>query len=476
MTASQYTLPKQYQVPSGVTVAVGLGVSGMAICRHLQRMGRRFVVIDTRESPAGLEAFRQQFATVPLRLGPLDGLDLSAADEVVLSPGIDPYQSPFAALLDELNPQTGEPRLIGEIALFRRACQGHIAAITGANAKSTVTTLVGEMAREAGLRVAVGGNLGTAALDLLASEPNAELFVLELSSFQIETTPCLAADSVAFLNLSEDHLDRHGDMPGYRRAKLGIYRGASQAVFNADDPMTWPEAPLAVQSRFTLGTPVTGSDDWGVVEQQGNAWFVRGESPLFPVAEMRLKGRHHQANALAAMAMGAQLGLPISAMRTVLARFGGLPHRSELIAEIDGVAWINDSKGTNVGATLAAIEGLGPALSGRLVLLAGGVGKGADFRPLAEPLARYAREAILFGADADKLEAALGGHVSLTQVADMQDAMERARMIAEPGDAVLLSPACASLDQFINYLARGDAFRAWVERHADRSSLDKEPS
>lgn len=476
MTTSQYRLPQHYQVPPGVTAVVGLGVSGMAICRHLQRLGRRFVVIDTRESPPGLEAFREQFATLPLRLGSLDGLDLSVAEEVVLSPGVDPHQAPFAALFAELSPHSGEPRLVGEIALFRRACRGRIAAITGANAKSTVTTLVGDMAAEAGVRVAVGGNLGTPALDLLSNQPNAELFVLELSSFQLETTPCLAADSVAFLNLSEDHLDRHGDMPGYRRAKLGIYRGARQAVFNADDRETWPETPLAGQSRFMLGTPAAGSDDWGVAESQGEAWFVHGEGRLFPVAEMRLKGRHHQANALAAMAMGAQLGLPISAMRAVLARFAGLPHRSELIAEIDGVAWINDSKGTNVGATLAAIEGLGLDLSGRLVLLAGGVGKGADFAPLAEPLARYAREAVLFGIDADKLEAALGGHVSLTRVADMHSAMERARRIAEPGDVVLLSPACASLDQFINYLARGDAFRAWVEGHALRSSSERERS
>ncbi|ALM54583.1 UDP-N-acetylmuramoylalanine--D-glutamate ligase [Halomonas huangheensis] len=469
-------LPKQYQVPPGTTVAVGLGVSGMAICRHLQRLGRRFVVVDTREAPAGLEVFREQFPTLPLRLGPLDGLDLSAAEEVVLSPGVDPHQMPFSALFNERHSQTGEPRLIGEIALFRRACHGRIAAITGANAKSTVTTLVGEMAHEAGVRVAIGGNLGTAALDLLAGDSQAELFVLELSSFQIETTPWLAADSAAFLNLSEDHLDRHGDMSGYRRAKQGIFRGARQVVFNADDTMTWPETQPPVQARFTLEAPQAESDDWGVVEHQGEAWFARGNRVLFPVSAMRLKGRHHQANALAAMAMADQLRLPVTAMRTVLERFGGLPHRSELVAELDGVAWINDSKGTNVGATLAAIEGLGPTLGGRLVLLAGGVGKGADFRPLAEPLARYAREAILFGADADKLEAAWTGKVDITRVADLDAAMARAREITRNGDAVLLSPACASLDQFANYLARGEAFRAWVERHAGRPISDKESS
>ncbi|QEM81345.1 UDP-N-acetylmuramoyl-L-alanine--D-glutamate ligase [Halomonas binhaiensis] len=461
-------LPQDYRVPPGTTVVVGLGISGMAICRHLKRIGRRFMVVDTRGVPPGLDGFLRDFPDVALRLGPLDGLSLDDAFEVVQSPGVDPHHPVLAPLLAQINPQTGEPRLVGEIALFRRACQGRIAAITGANAKSTVTTLVGEMARQAGCRVAVGGNLGTAALDLL-EDTEAELFVLELSSFQLETTPCLAADSAAFLNLSEDHLDRHGDMAGYRNAKLGIFKGAAHGVINADDDMTWPEAPLPAQSRFTLSPPAN-DDDWGIAEHNGQLWFAHGNERLMPVSSMKLKGRHHQANALAAMAMGHRLGLPVAVMEGVLKRFAGLAHRSEWIADIDGVAWINDSKGTNVGATIAAIAGLGPTLDGRLILLAGGVGKGADFRPLAEPLSQYAREAVVFGQDAERLCSALEGHVALTRVDTLDAAMEHAREIAEPGDAVLLSPACASLDQFANYLARGDAFRHWVKRFTEGDS------
>ena len=451
------------RVPPGTTLVVGLGLSGRAICRHLSRRGVPFMVADTREAPPGLEDFRAAHPGVVVHLGPLDALDLEAAEEVVLSPGIDPHAAGLRALAGRIRPATGEPCLVGEIALFVREARAPIAAITGSNAKSTVTTLVGEMAREAGVRVAVGGNLGTPALDLLQDHPDAELFVLELSSFQLETTPCLGAETAAFLNLSEDHLDRHGDMAGYRAAKLGVFRGARHAVVNAEDPATWPDIEVPALERFTTRAPAAG--EWGIGRHRGAEWLMHGEAPLMPVAAMRLAGRHHQANALAALAMGHRLGLPLAAMRAVLTRFPGLPHRSELVAQAGGVRWINDSKGTNVGATLAAIAGLGPTLEGRLILLAGGVGKGADFTPLAEPLARFGREAILFGADAERLEAALAGHLDVTRVADLASALARAATIAAPGDAVLLSPACASLDQFANYAARGDAFRAWVERH-----------
>ena len=450
-------------VPPGTTLVVGLGLSGRAICRHLARHGVPFMVADTREAPPGVDDFRAAHPGVALHLGPLDALDLEAVEEVVLSPGIDPHTTGLETLAGGINPATGEPRLIGEIALFVRAARAPIAAITGSNAKSTVTTLVGEMAREAGVRVAVGGNLGTPALDLLAEVPDAGLYVLELSSFQLETTPQLGAESAAFLNLSEDHLDRHGDMAGYRAAKLAIFRGARHAVVNADDALTWPAGEVPAVDHFTTGQPQ--GDDWGVAGRDGGDWLMHGESPLMPVAAMRLAGRHHQANALAALAMGHRLGFPLDAMRAVLERFPGLPHRSELVAEAGDVRWINDSKGTNVGATLAAIAGLGPTLDGRLILLAGGVGKGADFAPLAEPLARFGREAILFGADAGRLEAALAGRLPVTRVADLATALARAATIAEPGDAVLLSPACASLDQFRNYQVRGDAFRDWVHHH-----------
>ncbi|MCG7598959.1 UDP-N-acetylmuramoyl-L-alanine--D-glutamate ligase [Halomonas sp. McH1-25] len=450
----------------GQTLVVGLGVSGQAIARHLTRQGVSFMVADTRRDPPGLDAFRREHPGVAVHCGALSSIDLEAFDEIVLSPGVDP-RSPGLAPIWQRSQQGATPRVVGEIALFKRACHAPIAAITGANAKSTVTTLLGEMAREAGVRAAVGGNLGTPALDLLHAQPDAELFVLELSSFQLETTPCLGATTAAFLNLSEDHLDRHGDMAGYRAAKLGIFRGAQHAVVNAEDRLTWPDNDDLPVDRFTTKSPQ--GPQWGIaVHDDGGGkapWLMHGARPLMAVDELRLPGRHNQANVLAALAMGTRLGLPMEAMRRVLARFPGLPHRGQLVGAADGVRWVNDSKGTNVGATLAAIDGLGATLEGKLIWLGGGVGKGADFTPLAEPLARHAREAIVFGADAPRLVEALSRSVPVVRQDTLVQALERAASIAQPGDCVLLSPACASLDQFVNYMARGEAFQAWVERY-----------
>lgn len=454
------------KVPQGATLVVGLGLSGRAICRHLERLGRPFVVADTRPSPPGTEEFRAAYPEVMLYCGPLSALDMGEAAEVVVSPGVDPGQ-PGLAALRERRRTSGEPLLVGEIALFVRAARAPIAAITGSNAKSTVTTLLGEMAREAGRRVAVGGNLGTPALDLLAEMPDAELYVLELSSFQLETTPFLGAASAVFLNLSQDHLDRHGDMAGYRAAKLAVFHGAQHAVVNAEDAATWPLDPLPCIERFTTQPPQ--GDEWGIAARGGEEWLMHGTEALVATDALGVAGRHNQANALAALAMGTQLGFPLEAMCRALRGFKSLPHRSERIAEIEGVSWINDSKGTNVGATLAAIAGIGPTLKGRLILLAGGVGKGADFTPLSDPMACFGREAVVFGVDAPQLDAALRDHVPVHHVADLEAAMLRARAIAEPGDCVLLSPACASLDQFSDYLARGEAFRQGVKRFAEEA-------
>ncbi|WP_280562297.1 UDP-N-acetylmuramoyl-L-alanine--D-glutamate ligase [Chromohalobacter sp. 48-RD10] len=442
------------KVPPEYTLIIGLGVSGQAIARHLTRQGVPFMIADTREMPADLETFRATYPDVDVVCGPLQALDMREAREIVVSPGVD-LRTP--GLVEYAIAEGEGPQVVGEIALFVRASRAPIAAITGSNAKSTVTTLLGEMAREAGHRVAVGGNLGTPALDLLAEAPNAELFVLELSSFQLETTAWLSAETAAFLNLCEDHLDRHGDMHGYRAAKQRVFRGARHAVVNADDATTWPDTDVRDVARFTTEAP--SGDDWGIAEQ---SWLMYGDTPLMPTRSVRMPGRHNHANALAALAMGTQLGLPLMAMRRVLERFPGLPHRGELVVEREGVRWINDSKGTNVGATLAAIDGVGPVLVGRLILLAGGDGKGADFTPLIEPLMRYAREAVVFGRDAQRLEHVMSGRVPVTRVDDLDAAMWRAQAIARAGDAVMLSPACASLDQFPHYMARGDAFRQWL--------------
>ncbi|MBR9753927.1 UDP-N-acetylmuramoyl-L-alanine--D-glutamate ligase [Cobetia sp. 4B] len=482
MTLSVTSQAPASPVPAkGPTLMVGLGVSGQAIARHLSDRGIDFAVADTRSAPPGLESLREHAPQAEVHLGPLEALDLSRFGEVVLSPGIDPRQAVFDGVRE---------RLVGEIALFVRAlderqardAQGKrptLVAITGSNAKSTVTTLIAQMAARAGRDVAVGGNLGTAALTLLREQPDAELYVLELSSFQLETTPELKADVACFLNLSEDHLDRHDGMRGYQAAKRSIFRGAGLAVINADDAWSWPaenDAVARVSFSVQLGESADKSTDeaarqaqWRLAEQGGTLSLCHVESGqlrgVMPAAEVRLAGRHNQANALAALAMGTAIGLDETAMVAELASFAGLPHRGELIAEVAGVRWINDSKGTNVGATLAAIAGLGPTLEGKLILLAGGQGKGADFTPLAAPLARYAREAVVFGQDAPLLTQALADDVSVTPVMTLLEAMRHARQIAQAGDCVLLSPACASLDQFPNYMARGDAFRDWVTQN-----------
>ncbi|WNL43693.1 UDP-N-acetylmuramoyl-L-alanine--D-glutamate ligase [Halomonas sp. PAMB 3264] len=449
-------------IPEGVTAVIGLGVSGRAICRHLTRLGRSFAMLDTRAAPPRLEAFKAEYPDVAIYCGPLDAVDFSRAFEVVISPGVDPLTPGLEGLLDEHNPATNEPRLVGEIALFKRAVKAPVAAITGANAKSTVTTLLGEMAHASNVAAAVGGNLGTAALDLLEAHPDAELYILELSSFQLETTPRLGAAAVAFLNLSEDHLDRHATLERYRQAKARIFIHAGLAVVNADDPLTWPDDTAVPVVRFTGHAP--GQEEWGLVTFVGQQWLARGADRVMRVDALGMAGRHNYMNALAALALGEALGFSRAAMRTVLETFKGLPHRSEVVDTLNGVRFVNDSKGTNVGATLAAIEGIGATLEGRLVLLAGGVGKGADFTLLAAPLARYARQVLVFGADAQRLKAALTPTVAVREVETLEQALEAALEVARPGDCVLLSPACASLDQFANYEARGEAFRQWVLR------------
>lgn len=452
------------RIPRGTTLVVGLGVSGQAICRHLSRLGKPFMVADTREKPPGLDVIKQRYPDVRVFCGPLTALALHEADEVVLSPGVDPDTPGLEGLRDTLNPSTGESRLVGEMALFKRATQTPIVAITGSNAKSTVTTLIGEMAQASGIQAAVGGNLGTAALDLLADAPQAELYILELSSFQLETTPALGAMCSVFLNLSEDHLDRHAGMSAYSAAKRRIFIDAASAVVNGDDPATWPEAGQVPPTiiRFTRGAPER-ANQWGLKKQGGEVFLMHGQQPWIKACELGMSGEHNLLNALAALAVGDYCGFKPEAMYQVLKNFRGLRHRSQQVARVNGALWINDSKGTNVGATLAAIQGIGPQLSGKLILLAGGVGKGADFSPLASPLAAYARQALLFGRDAELMENALCEAVDTRCLADLPSAMQVAYELAQPGDCVLLSPACASLDQFVDYQQRGDVFCQWIE-------------
>lgn len=441
-------------------VVIGLGRSGWAIAEHLALRGEPFVMADTRENPPGADTFRAAYPGVALHCGSLKALDLARAARVIASPGVDPRTPGLEAV---------RHRLIGEIALFAEARAASrtpvpLIAVTGSNAKSTVTTLIGAMADACGIDAAVGGNLGTPALTLLDKRPDAACFILELSSFQLETTKSLKADIALHLNLSEDHLDRHDGIAGYARAKQRIFREAGVAISNRDDPATRPDVEAGAREMLSFGSDVPTGDNWGLVERSGERWLCQGAQPVMPARAVRMPGQHNRLNALAALSAGTAAGWPLAPMRQVLETFPGLAHRAQLVAEIDGVRWINDSKGTNVGATLAAIDGLGATLEGRVILLAGGVGKGADFSPLAPAMARYGRAAVLFGRDRKALETALAASVATRTVDTLSDAMQHAMELARPGDCVLLSPACASLDQFVNFEARGEAFCAWLKQ------------
>jgi UDP-N-acetylmuramoylalanine--D-glutamate ligase len=394
-----------------------------------------------------LAALRDELPDVAVFVGGFDRDAFTAAEQVVVSPGVSLSEPAVADAI-----RRGVPAM-GDIELFARHAQAPVIAITGSNGKSTVTTLVGEMARRSGLRVAVGGNLGTPALELLMQEDGRpDLYVLELSSFQLETTSSLRPAAAVVLNVSPDHMDRYRDPESYRAAKQRIYHGARAKVVNADDPLVSAMVANDDALRFTLGTP--RPEEFGLRDYDDDEWLAFGDRPVMAAAEVHIVGRHNLANALAALALGHAVQLPLEAMRDALRHFPGLPHRCQWVAECDGVHWYNDSKGTNVGATLAAIRGM----PGKLVLIAGGDGKGADFTPLREVVMEKARAVVLIGRDAGRIEEAIAAAVPIVRSTTMSQAVEDARRLAEPGDSVLLSPACASFDMFSNFEERGQAF------------------
>ncbi|WP_459207927.1 UDP-N-acetylmuramoyl-L-alanine--D-glutamate ligase [Pseudomonas sp. MLB6B] len=438
-------------------IVVGLGKSGMSLVRFLASRGIAFAVADTRAQPPELETLRRDYPQVEVRCGELDVDFLCRADELYVSPGL--------ALATPALQQAAARgvRLSGDIELFTRHAKAPMVAITGSNAKSTVTTLVGEMASKAGKRVAVGGNLGTPALDLL--DDAVELYVLELSSFQLETVDPLNAQVATVLNISEDHMDRYSGLPAYHLAKHRIFRGAEQVVVNRNDPLSRP-LPVEGRPSFSFGLNVPDFKSFGLRERDGEKYLAYEFECLMPVCELKVRGAHNQSNALAALALGHAAGLPFAPMLDALRTFTGLAHRCQWVRERNGVQWYDDSKATNVGAALAAIEGLGADIDGKLVLIAGGDGKGADFSALRTPVARHCRAVVLLGRDAERLAQALGDHVPLIRVSSLDEAVEQCAKQAEPGDAVLLSPACASLDMFKNFEERGRLFAQAAERLA----------
>ncbi len=435
------------------TLVVGLGQTGLAFARFLAARGESFAVVDSRINPPGIEELQRELPQVPVYLGPFETELFTQASRLLLSPGVAPQEPAIAAAMAK------GAEVLGDIELFARYASAPVVAITGSNGKSTVTSLLGVMARKAGKTVQVGGNIGTPALELL-EQPVPELYVLELSSFQLEVTSSLNCRAAAVLNVSEDHLDRHGDLEHYAAIKSRIYRGDGVMVLNADDPMV---AAMALEGRtvvhFTLDAP-TRDSDFGLREQDGELWLARGETLLMHSTEVRIPGRHNLANALAALALGKAAGLAMEPMLHTLREFPGLPHRCQWVAEIGGVNYFEDSKGTNVGATLAALEGMPGE---KVVLIAGGQGKGQDFSPLREAVAQRARAVILIGEDAPLLSQVLEGSAMLKHAVQMEEAVVLAASLAQPGDTVLLSPACASFDMFRNYIERGERFVAAVK-------------
>jgi UDP-N-acetylmuramoylalanine--D-glutamate ligase len=435
-------------------IVVGLGKSGMSLVRFLSRQGLSFAVVDTRANPPELATLRAQFPQVEVRCGELDVEYLCRASELLVSPGL-------AIATPALQAAAARGvKLSGDIDLFARYAKAPIIAITGSNAKSTVTTLVGEMATAAGKKVAVGGNLGTPALDLL--DDAVELYVMELSSFQLETTDQLNAEVATCLNISEDHMDRYASLAAYHLAKHRIFRGARQVVVNRDDALSRPLVAEQLPCwTFGLGKP--DFKRFGLLVENGEKHLAYQFDSLLAVSELKIRGAHNQSNALAALALGHAVGLPMDAMLGALREFAGLAHRCQWVGERQAVNYYDDSKATNVGAALAAIEGLGADISGKLVLIAGGDGKGADFSALKKPVGAFCRAVVLLGRDAELLAAALGDAAPLIKVQTLEEAVQRASELAEAGDAVLLSPACASLDMFKNFEERGRLFAQAVE-------------
>ncbi|WP_306395849.1 UDP-N-acetylmuramoyl-L-alanine--D-glutamate ligase [Telluria beijingensis] len=475
-------------------LVLGLGESGLAMAHWLARAGARVRVADTRAEPARLPALREAAPSAEFVAGEFSAALLDGVDFVAVSPGLAPNRElvdivPAAA--ERCIPVWGEIELFAQALAHLRETQGYapkVIAITGTNGKTTVTSLTGLLCRRAGLSTRVAGNISPAALDVLREVIDAndlpQAWVLELSSFQLHTTFSLQADAATVLNLSQDHLDWHGSMDAYAADKARIFGTDTVRVLNRDDARVMRMAALESPS-FTFGTgePVD-ANSFGLVEERGVLWLAnavageevekkrkKGDAPepvevivsrLMPADALKIRGLHNASNALAALALCRACGLPLAPLLHGLREYAGEPHRVELVATIDGVEFYDDSKGTNVGATVAALQGMGKTFAGvdqQILLIAGGDGKGQDFTPLAQPVADYVRAVLLIGRDAPSVRAAIEPTgVPAFDLDDLPQAVRRAAGLARAGDAVLLSPACASLDMFTNYAHRAQVF------------------
>jgi UDP-N-acetylmuramoylalanine--D-glutamate ligase len=438
-----------------LALIVGLGRTGLSCARHLLAQGWRVAATDSRAQPPELDAFRALAPQAPVRTGGFAPDLLEGARLVAASPGV--------ALTEPLMREAARRGIdiAGDIELFARAVRAPVVGITGTNGKSTVTALVGRMAERAGRKVRMGGNIGTPALELLGGE-SADLYVLELSSFQLETTRSLALEAATVLNVTADHMDRYDSLAAYAAAKARIFSRARTAVISLDDPLV---ARMPREGARTLSFSLTqaGADYALAADGEPRDWqLTRRGVALLSLGQMRLAGLHNAANALAALALGEAVGLPVEPMLEVLREFPGLPHRTQWVADVAGVRYIDDSKGTNVGATLAAVSGM----PGTLVVIAGGDGKNQDFAPLAPAFGGKVRCAVLIGRDAPAIERVLQGVCPVERCVTLEEAVSAAARAAQPGDTVLLSPACASLDMFRDYAHRGAVFAEAVRRLA----------
>ena len=433
-------------------VIVGLGVTGLSCVHYLKALGHNLTVMDSRDEPPGFDELKAKYPNIECIFGGFDRERLLAADEIILSPGIAMANEDIQAAI-----ASGVP-VKGDVALFSEAAKAPIIAITGSNGKSTVTTLVGDMAECAGLNVGVGGNLGIPALDLL--EQDRQLYVLELSSFQLETTENLNAHCAVILNITEDHMDRYPEKMAYLQAKQRVFRGAKYVAINDDEVLSQPLMSTTMKAiHFGLQADL---NKYSIIERAEKQYLAKGFDALLAVNELKVSGEHNQSNVLAAMALASSVGIPTQAMLDALKSFKGLPHRCQHVRTLDDVDYINDSKGTNPGAVVTAISSLGKNATGKVILIAGGESKGADFSPMRRALSEYCKLVILFGRDAEEIGKITTPLVESVTVDSFEQSVKFAYESAEPGDVVLLSPGCASFDMFKNYQQRGEAFERLV--------------
>jgi UDP-N-acetylmuramoylalanine--D-glutamate ligase len=430
---------------------LGLGVTGQSVARWWRQQGVAFAAVDTRAERADDPAAVTDIDPNNAAFGDVDAAFVDDCTEMIVSPGV-ALDHP---LVERARGQGCRVR--GDIDLFIEAAQAPVVGITGSNGKSTVTSILGAMIAACGVKVAVGGNLGRPALDLLADEP--ELYVLELSSFQLERSETLGLALATVLNISADHLDRYASLTDYHRAKHAIYKQVGHVVANRDDPLTIPLVPEETPvTWWRSGEP--DLNEFGLVERDGATWLCRGPEGLVCSDELQLAGRHNHLNVLAALALGSALKMPLEGLIEGAKHHRGLPHRCQLISQINGVRFIDDSKGTNIGATAAALEGLSGA--GQIWLIIGGQGKGQDFSLLKPVLARINVRLLVMGEATEQIRADLGRDTPIDVMSSLEDAVNLSAASAQPGDIVLLSPACASFDMFASYVERGERFQAAV--------------